>query len=177
MSAAAPPIAQNSGARVDDFADAIHTETFRRQLWMVVPKVAPAKSEPTGIDRNLLATVIGLILAVVSIAGIVIGATNPQFDAINARLDRMDERFDRIEARLDSLEARVDRIETRLDSIDTRLDNLETRVSNLETRMAVQENKLDTIGKMIVLASGDGQLQASEMEMIWQQSAQEPVQQ
>ncbi len=86
-------------------------------------------------------TILGTVLALVSIAGTFLLFVNPRFDDINQSIG----------------------------ALDTRITSVESRMVDLETGLAALDNKLDAIGGMIMVANQDGELVADEIRAIWQQ--------
>lgn len=94
---------------------------------------------------NQFATIIGTVLALVSIAGTLLLFVNPRFDDINRNLGRM----------------------------EGQLTSLETRMAAQERTLTRLDSKFDAVGNMFIVAYQDQELAASEIETIWRQASNE----
>ena len=124
-------------------------EDIHGQRWLV-PGRERAGSPPAGqVPSNQIVTIIGTVLALLSIAGTLLLFINPRFDDINRKFDDINRDIERLEARIVSLE---------------------TRMANVETSLARLDSKLDAIWALVSVAFQRGDLAPAEIDAAWPQT-------
>ncbi len=66
---------------------------------------------------NQFATIVGTVLALVSIAGTLLLFVNPRFDDINRNLGRVEGQLASLETRMAALENNLTRLDSKLDAV------------------------------------------------------------
>lgn len=113
------------------------------QRWSLPPKAESSTAASAARHVNQFATIVGTVLALVSIAGTLLLFVNPRFEDINRNLGR----------------------------VEGQLASVETRMAALESNLTRLDSKFDAVGNMFIVAYQDQDLDLSEIETIWRQAS------
>ncbi len=134
-------MSESKRSAVDATDKAIGVEELQGQRWLVPPREQAERQLSLENRGSQFSSIIGTVLALLTIAATFLLLVNPRFDDVNRNIG----------------------------SLDNRIANLESRIKDIETDLTKLDGKLDAIGNMILVAYDDEELAAAEINTIWQQ--------
>lgn len=134
-------MSESERSAVESSGKATSFEELHGRRWLVTARADNTKQAPMEIRGNQFSSIIGTILALLTIAGTFLLLVNPRFEDVNRSIG----------------------------SLDSRIANLESRITVIETNLTKLDGKLDAIGSMFLVAYDDEELASAEISAIWQQ--------
>ena len=134
-------MSESERSAVESSGKATSFEELHGRRWLVTARADNTRQAPMEIRGNQFFSIIGTILALLTIAGTFLLLVNPRFEDVNRSIG----------------------------SLDSRIANLESRITVIETNLTKLDGKLDAIGSMFIVAYDDEELASAEISAIWQQ--------